>query len=62
MENGSKLYRAKLKSGMSIITVIADGYLDAASKIELELHKNESRMPLWYKWLKDGMLIEVASA
>ena len=53
-----KLYKATLKNGMPVITVLAEGFIDAAGKIEVELHKNSSRMPLWDKWLKDGKHIK----
>jgi len=43
---------------MSLITVIADGKMSAANEIEKELNKNESRYPLFVKWVKNGMLIE----
>ena len=58
MTNQSDLYRAVLKNGVGVITVIAEGPMDAASKIETELHKNVNRVALWDKWVKDGMIIK----
>jgi hypothetical protein len=53
-----KLYTAKLKNGLNIITVMAEGWADAGSKIDKELNKNPSRRVLFDKWMKDGLLVE----